>query len=111
MCSSLSNWVSWEFKFVSDMAVLSLPTYASVLELTFSLWIPKQVLEVCIAFNLPAITRVNASVRGRHDVIRGRCRCLAKGDSAKEFVPNGNDGSTWNVKSDQVAWPIISDTQ
>ena len=29
--------------------------------------------------------------------------CLAKGDSAKEFVLNGQDGSTWNLKSDQVA--------
>ena len=29
--------------------------------------------------------------------------CLAKGDSAKEFELNGQDGSTWNLKSDQVA--------
>lgn len=29
--------------------------------------------------------------------------CLAKGDSSKEFVLNGKDGSTWNLKSDQVA--------
>ncbi len=29
--------------------------------------------------------------------------CLAKGDSAKEFVLNGKDGSTWTLKSDQVA--------
>jgi hypothetical protein len=29
--------------------------------------------------------------------------CLAKGDSAKDFVLNGKDGSTWNLKSDQVA--------
>ena len=29
--------------------------------------------------------------------------CLAKGDSAKEFVLSGKDGSTWNVKSDQIA--------
>ncbi len=29
--------------------------------------------------------------------------CLAKGDSAKEFVLSGKDGSTWNLKSDQVA--------
>ena len=29
--------------------------------------------------------------------------CLAKGDSAKEFVLNGKDGRTWNLKSDQVA--------
>jgi len=29
--------------------------------------------------------------------------CLAKGDSGKEFVLNGKDGSTWNLKSDQVA--------
>jgi hypothetical protein len=28
--------------------------------------------------------------------------CLAQGDSAKEFVLNGKDGSTWNLKSDQV---------
>jgi hypothetical protein len=29
--------------------------------------------------------------------------CLAKGDGDKEFVLNGNDGSTWEVKSDQIA--------
>jgi hypothetical protein len=29
--------------------------------------------------------------------------CLAKGDSAKEFVLNAKNGSTWNLKSDQVA--------
>ena len=29
--------------------------------------------------------------------------CLAKGDSSKEFLLNGKDGSTWNLKSDQVA--------
>lgn len=29
--------------------------------------------------------------------------CLAKGDSDKSFVLNGKDGSTWDVKSDQVA--------
>jgi hypothetical protein len=31
--------------------------------------------------------------------------CLAKGDSANEFVLNGKDGSTWNLNSDQVALP------
>jgi hypothetical protein len=29
--------------------------------------------------------------------------CLAKGDSAREFVLNAKNGSTWNLKSDQVA--------
>jgi hypothetical protein len=29
--------------------------------------------------------------------------CLAKGDREKEFVLNGKDGSTWTLKSDQVA--------
>ena len=29
--------------------------------------------------------------------------CLSKGDSADKFVLNGNDGSTWDVKSDKVA--------
>jgi hypothetical protein len=29
--------------------------------------------------------------------------CLAKGDSAKEFVLTGDDGSSWEVKSNKVA--------
>ena len=29
--------------------------------------------------------------------------CLAKGDSAKEFDLKANNGSTWELKSDQVA--------
>ena len=29
--------------------------------------------------------------------------CLSKGDSAKEFLITGNDGSTWEVRSDKVA--------
>ena len=29
--------------------------------------------------------------------------CLAKGDSAKEFVLTGDDGSTWEIKSSKVA--------
>ena len=37
------------------------------------------------------------------DLDRTVTGCLAKGDSGKEFVLNGKDGSTWNLKSDQVA--------
>ena len=29
--------------------------------------------------------------------------CLAKGDSAKEFMLTGDDGSTWEAKSSKVA--------
>ena len=29
--------------------------------------------------------------------------CLSQGSSANSFVLNGNDGSTWDVKSDKVA--------
>jgi Protein of unknown function (DUF3309) len=29
--------------------------------------------------------------------------CLSKGDSAKEFLLTGNDGSTWEVHSSRVA--------
>jgi hypothetical protein len=29
--------------------------------------------------------------------------CLAKGDSVKEFMLTGDDGSTWEVRSDKVA--------
>lgn len=29
--------------------------------------------------------------------------CLSKGDSAKEFLLTGTDGSTWEIRSDSVA--------
>jgi hypothetical protein len=35
--------------------------------------------------------------------VRDVTGCLSKGDSAKEFVLTGSDGSTWEVKSDAVA--------
>jgi hypothetical protein len=34
--------------------------------------------------------------------VRDVTGCLAKGDSAKEFVLTGNDGSTWEVRSSSV---------
>jgi|ERR1044071_2259618 hypothetical protein len=44
----------------------------------------------------PALAKDKADVRA----VTG---CLAKGDSAKEFVLKGNDGSTWEVRSSKVA--------
>src|ERR1700682_301141 len=35
--------------------------------------------------------------------VRDVTGCLSKGDSAKEFVLTGNDGSTWEVTSGKVA--------
>ena len=35
--------------------------------------------------------------------VRDVTGCLSKGDSAKEFVLTGNDGSTWEVRSGKVA--------
>ena len=35
--------------------------------------------------------------------VRDVTGCLSKGDSAKEFVLTGSDGSTWEVQSDKVA--------
>ena len=35
--------------------------------------------------------------------VRDVTGCLAKGDSAKEFMLTGSDGSTWEVKSSKVA--------
>jgi hypothetical protein len=35
--------------------------------------------------------------------VRDVTGCLAKGDSANEFVLTGNDGSTWEVRSSKVA--------
>src|ERR1700693_2829639 len=35
--------------------------------------------------------------------VRDVTGCLSKGDSAKEFLLTGNDGSTWEVRSSRVA--------
>jgi hypothetical protein len=35
--------------------------------------------------------------------VRDVTGCLSKGDSAKEFLLTGNDGSTWEVRSTKVA--------
>ena len=35
--------------------------------------------------------------------VRDVTGCLSKGDSAKEFLLTGNDGSTWEVQSSEVA--------
>ena len=35
--------------------------------------------------------------------VRDVTGCLSKGDSAKEFLLTGNDGSTWEVQSSKVA--------
>src|SRR3989440_9108880 len=35
--------------------------------------------------------------------VRDVTGCLSKGDSAREFLLTGNDGSTWEVKSSRVA--------
>ena len=43
--------------------------------------------------------------------VRDITGCLAKGDSAKEFLLTGNDGSTWEVRSGKVAsWASTSVT-
>jgi hypothetical protein len=35
--------------------------------------------------------------------VRNVTGCLTQGDSAKEFLLDGRDGSTWEVRSDAVA--------
>ena len=35
--------------------------------------------------------------------VRDVTGCLAKGDSAREFMLTGNDGSTWEVRSSRVS--------
>jgi hypothetical protein len=35
--------------------------------------------------------------------VRDITGCLSRGDSANEFLLTGNDGSTWEVRSSQVA--------
>jgi hypothetical protein len=43
-----------------------------------------------------------AQAKSKSD-IRTITGCLSKGDSAKEFMLAGNDGSTWEVRSSRVA--------
>jgi hypothetical protein len=43
-----------------------------------------------------------AMAKSKSDV-RDVTGCLSKGDSAKEFLLTGNDGSTWEVRSSKVA--------
>lgn len=45
---------------------------------------------------LPVFAKSKADVRE----VTG---CLAKGDSAKEFVLTGSDGSSWEIRSSKVA--------
>jgi hypothetical protein len=51
---------------------------------------------VILAFTTVALAKSKAEVRD----VTG---CLSKGDSAKEFLLTGTNGSTWEVRSDAVA--------
>ena len=50
---------------------------------------------VLAAFSTSALAKSKSDVRD----VTG---CLAKGDSAREFLLTGNDGSTWEVRSSRV---------
>ena len=51
---------------------------------------------IFIAVSTLALAKSKADVRD----VTG---CLSKGDSAREFLLTGNDGSTWEVRSSRVA--------
>jgi Protein of unknown function (DUF5818) len=55
-------------------------------------------LLLCVAL---AVLSTSAIAKSKSD-IRDVTGCLSKGDSANEFVLNGDDGSTWEVKSSRV---------
>src|SRR3984893_15958216 len=42
--------------------------------------------------------------------VRDVTGCLSKGDSAKEFLLTGNDGSTWEVRSSRVPLAVSNAT-
>ncbi len=48
-----------------------------------------------------AVLSTSAIAKSKSD-IRDITGCLSKGDSANEFVLNGDDGSMWEVKSSRV---------
>jgi hypothetical protein len=48
------------------------------------------------------VLSIGALAKSKDDV-RDVTGCLTKGDSANEFLLTGNNGSTWEVRSDSVA--------
>ena len=48
------------------------------------------------------VLSIGALAKSKDDV-RDVTGCLSKGDSANEFLLTGNNGSTWEVRSDRVA--------
>ena len=44
-----------------------------------------------------------SALAGSKKDVRDVTGCLSQGDSAKEFVLKGSDGSTWEVQSDKIA--------
>src|SRR6202035_3066230 len=57
---------------------------------------------LCLILIVFAASLGTAQEKGKSDT-RTITGCLSKGDSAKEFLLTGNDGSTWEVRSSQVA--------
>lgn len=63
---------------------------------------------IALALGLLLVTAVSlaqdttSSGKSKSDV-RTITGCLAQGSSSDKYVLNGNDGSTWDVKSDTVA--------
>jgi hypothetical protein len=60
---------------------------------------------LCLALVAFAAFAGPAQAKSKSD-IRTITGCLSKGDSAKEFLLTGNDGSTWEVRSSRV--PLAS---
>ena len=60
---------------------------------------------LCLALVAFAAFSGPAQAKSKSD-IRTITGCLSKGDSAKEFLLTGNDGSTWEVRSSKV--PLAS---
>jgi hypothetical protein len=57
---------------------------------------------LCLILVALAASWGTAQEKAKADV-RTITGCLSKGDSAKEFMLSGNDGSTWEVQSSRVA--------
>src|ERR1700693_3474834 len=57
---------------------------------------------LCLILIVFAASLGTAQEKGKSDT-RTITGCLSNGDSAKEFMLAGNDGSTWEVRSSRVA--------
>ena len=77
-------------------------TVGAVLALTLTGWLHAQETSTTQQTTTTTTTASDSNGTDAHANVRTLTGCLQKGDSANEYQLNGQDGSTWEVRSDSV---------